>query len=219
MAADGSLVRSISTTRSAVLWRCGLASSSLLLTTGDRPKRFILKRSWRWRRCFRMRDRLQGLLVFKYGLTVAGNSAGGCLLAGALHHMCFAGWPLPEKAVFIYPIVDASLAFPSYVHFCTGYHLTTARVQWYWKQYLGMDLSQMGGRLLDPYISPLQSPHLHRFPSSLVVTAAFDPLHDEGVALVKRLHTASVPVPVQHINVPGEIHGFLRFRKALTDSQ
>lgn len=159
-------------------------------------------------------------LASEFGLEVrtlaaAGDSAGGHLIASALHHLATSGLALPDAAVFLYPITDASLAYPSYTHMAEGFGLTAERMRWFWQQYLGGDLSQMGDRLRDPYISPLYSSQLHRFPPSLVVTAAFDVLHDEAVAFAKRLRESSVTV--EHIDLPGQIHGFLRYRKALTD--
>lgn len=148
-------------------------------------------------------------------LVAAGDSAGGHLIASALHHLAESGHPLPDAAVFIYPITDASLAYPSYSHFAEGFGLTTERMRWYWEQYLGNDLHLMGDRLRDPYISPICSPHLHRFPPSLIVTAEFDVLHDEALAFAQRLRENSVTA--KHLEVPGHIHGFLRYRKALTD--
>lgn len=148
-------------------------------------------------------------------LAIAGDSAGGHLIAAAMHHLAESGLPLPDAAVFLYPITDASLAYPSYSRFAEGFALTAERMRWYWQQYLGNDLSALGGRLRDPYLSPLYSSHLHRFPPSLIVTAALDVLHDEAEAFAQRLREASVPV--EHLDVPGQIHGFLRYRKVLTD--
>jgi acetyl esterase len=148
-------------------------------------------------------------------LAVAGDSAGGHLLGAALHHLAASKSSLPDAAVFVYPITDVSLDYPSYTRFGEGFALTGDRMRWYWEQYLGEDLSQLGERRRDPYISPLYSPHLDRFPPSLIITAGLDVLHDEGEALAERLRQNSVPV--EHIDVPGHIHGFLRYRKVLTD--
>jgi acetyl esterase len=51
----------------------------------------------------------------------------------------------------------------------------------------------------------------------MVLTVEFDPLRDEGIELVRQLSDAGVSV--EHIEIPGQIHGFLRFRKALTDPE
>jgi acetyl esterase len=151
-------------------------------------------------------------------LAVAGDSAGAHLLASAMHHLASFGRALPDAAALIYPVTDASLAYPSYERFGEGFALTAVGMRWYWEQYLGSDLASLDDdHLRDPYLSPLYSPHLDRFPPSLVITAACDVLHDEGVAFTSRLRQRSVPV--EHIDVPGYIHGFLRYRKVLTDPE
>jgi acetyl esterase len=150
-------------------------------------------------------------------LAVAGDSAGAHLLASAMHHLASFGRALPDAAVLIYPVADASLTYPSYARFAEGFALTAERMRWYWEQYLGSDPASLGDHLHDPYISPLYSPYLDRFPRSLIVTAACDVLHDEGVAFAARLRQHLVPV--EHIDVPGQIHGFLRYRKVLTDPE
>jgi acetyl esterase len=151
-------------------------------------------------------------------LAVAGDSAGAHLLASAIHHLASFGRALPDAAALIYPVTDASLAYPSYTRFAEGFALTAERMRWYWEQYLGSDPASLDDdHLCDPYISPIYSPHLDRFPPSLVITAACDVLHDEGVAFTRRLRQNSVPV--EHIEVPGHIHGFLRYRKVLTDPE
>lgn len=159
-------------------------------------------------------------LAHKFGfeiryLAVAGDSAGGHLIGAALHHLAASGKAMPEAAVFLYSITDASLAHSSYTRFAEGFALTADRMRWFWQQYLGEDLSLLGDRARDPFISPLYSPYLDRFPPSLIVTAALDVLHDEGEALAGKLRENSVTV--EHIDVPGHIHGFLRYRKVLTD--
>ncbi len=152
-------------------------------------------------------------------LATAGDSAGGHLIAAAMHYLAATGQPLPDAAAFLYPITEASCATPSYTRFAEGFALTAERMRWYWRRYLGEDLDlrddRTSDRLRDPLLSPLYSPHLQEFPPSLVVTAENDVLHDEGAAFAERLRTLSVPV--EHLDVPGQIHGFLRYRKVLTN--
>lgn len=149
-------------------------------------------------------------------LAAAGDSAGAALIASAFHQLSVLGEPLPDAAVLVYPVTDAALSSPSYERFGTGFNLTTERMRWFWQQYLGMDLDQAGDLLLHPTVSPVYSTRLHAFPPTLVLTAACDPLRDEGEALAQRLQHAGCRV--EYLNIPGQIHGFLRFRQALTDA-
>ena len=156
--------------------------------------------------------RTTGISVEK--LAVLGDSAGGALLGGALHHAVEGQLRVPDAVVLLYPVLDASLDFDSYHRFATGFHLTTARMRWYWEQYVGAPFQQ---RIKDPHLSPLQSPHLHNFPPTMVISAECDPLHDEGQAFMRSL--TRLGVLTKYVEVPGHIHGFMRFRRMLNDPQ
>jgi acetyl esterase len=150
-------------------------------------------------------------------IAVCGDSAGGFLVIGALLHLAIANTPMPAAAIFLYPVLDPSLDFQSYEAYGTGFHLTTAKMRWYWQQYLGSVSDTTRSGRVDQFLAPLNSPHLSCFPRSLVLTAQYDPLHDEGAAFAQRLSREGVETT--YVDVPGQIHGFLRFRKALTDPQ
>lgn len=149
-------------------------------------------------------------------LAVCGDSAGGFLIASAMHHLALNNLPLPDAAVFLYPIADVSMQYESYRTFASDYQLTAEKMRWYWAEYLGREISAPDGQA-DPYLTPLSSPLLHQFPRSMVATVEFDPLLDEGIELARRLSAAGVSAEL--IEIPGQIHGFLRFRKVLTDPE
>jgi acetyl esterase len=58
-----------------------------------------------------------------------------------------------------------------------------------------------------PYLLPLAAEDLSGLPPSLVLTAEFDPLRDEGIELAKRLTEAGVDV--EHVHASDQMHGFL----------
>jgi acetyl esterase len=150
-------------------------------------------------------------------LAVAGDSAGAQLLGAAMHVLAGEQAPLPDAAVFIYPVTDATMGAPSWRTLADGFFLTAARMRWYWTQFLGAELMASGDRLAAPDISPLYSDRLAAFPRAMVITAEFDLLHGEGVAFAEKLSAQGVSV--EHLHVPGQIHGFMRFRQALRDAQ
>ena len=153
----------------------------------------------------------EGLMITR--LAVAGDSAGGNIVAGALHSLAAIDQMLPAKAVFIYPATDTSMDYQSWRDIGSAYNLDSAKMKWFWEQYLGPDWQHSGGA----QGSPLNSEHLDRFPESLVITATHDPLKDEGREFYRRLKAAGTNA--LHIEVPGQIHGFIRFRQAMTDPQ
>lgn len=129
-------------------------------------------------------------------VAAAGDSAGAHLVALAAAR---AGVALAGLAL-VYPVVDPGLDRPSAVDNAEGYALTTSAMRWYWEQYL-----PEGGS--DVPVSVLAA-DLAALPRTLVLTAGYDPLRDEGRALADALEAAGVPV--QRSAYDGQVHGFFR---------
>ena len=135
-------------------------------------------------------------------LAIAGDSAGGNLAAASAQAL--AGDPAIglRFQVLIYPVLDLTMAQPSYRELGTGYPLTADKMRWYAQQYL-VDPSQAE----DPRASPLLARDLGGQPPTLVVVAGLDPLVDEGVAYARRLNEAGIEAEL--VEVPDHPHGFL----------
>lgn len=133
-------------------------------------------------------------------LAVAGDSAGGNLAAVvALRCRDDDGPPLAAQAL-VYPVLDASMALPSYHENAEGYGLSARGMAWYWRQYAPADPA-------DPSASPLAAADLTGAPPAVIATAGFDPLRDEGDAYAERL--AGCGVAVTHLRYPTLVHSFL----------
>ncbi|MGB8701223.1 MAG: alpha/beta hydrolase fold domain-containing protein, partial [Thermosynechococcaceae cyanobacterium] len=63
--------------------------------------------------------------------------------------------------------------------------------------------------ILQPYFSPLLADNLSHLPPALIITAEFDPLHDQAIEYAQRLQEAGTPVTL--IDYLGMVHGFLSF--------
>jgi acetyl esterase/lipase len=63
----------------------------------------------------------------------------------------------------------------------------------------------------------LMNADLAKLPPTLVITAAFDPLHDEGETFARRL--AAADVPTEYRDYAGQIHGFLRLSHAIKEAR
>jgi acetyl esterase len=141
-------------------------------------------------------------------IAVAGDSAGGNLAAVVSQQAALAGEPLPACQVLIYPAVDFALDTPSHQELADAHVIPRDRIEWYASQYL-----PAGADRLDPRASPLRAADLSGQPPTLVITAGFDPLRDEGHAYAERLRAAKVDV-VDH-EYPGQIHAFVSLTKAI----
>ncbi len=130
-----------------------------------------------------------------------GDSAGGNLAAVAALTVAREGSPIAAQ-LLIYPTTDARSDTQSRQLFADGYVLTSADMTAFTQLYLnGRDVRS------DPRVSPSRSPDLELSPATVVVTAGFDPLRDEGEAYASALDAAGVTVRSRR--VAGLVHGFL----------
>ncbi len=140
-------------------------------------------------------------------VAVAGDSAGGNL-AAVVSQLSASGGPVPTCQALVYPALDFSLETPSHRDLANGHVIPRDRIVWYAEQYLRGEADKA-----DLRASPLRAPSLAGQPPTLVVTAGFDPLRDEGRAYAARLREAGVDVVDREY--PGQIHAFVSLTKAI----
>jgi acetyl esterase len=132
-------------------------------------------------------------------LAICGDSAGGTLSAAACQTLGGSG--LLKLQVLLCPILDYTRRDGSRSEFASGYLVD--------QETLDHDLKHCdpaGADPADPRLSPLLAADLSRIPPTLVHTAEFDPLRDEGRDYFERLtHTGSA---VSYTCHPGMIHLF-----------
>jgi acetyl esterase/lipase len=134
---------------------------------------------------------------------VGGDSAGGNLAAVVAQLAARDGGPAPVLQLLIYPVADFSQRRRSRELFGDGFLLTDSEMDWFEANYLGADSADAR----DPRASPLLAHDLSGLAPALVVTAAFDPLRDEGEAYAQALRDAGTPATLRRF--PGFIHGFV----------
>jgi len=133
---------------------------------------------------------------------VAGDSAGGNL--AAVVSLQSRGKFVLKRQVLLYPVVTADSATKSLVEYSDGYFLTREQMGWFSSKY-----ARSKQDFFDPRFSPLLEDSLRGAPPTLVVTAEYDPLRDQGEAYASRL--AAEGVPVMNMRVNGMVHSFLSF--------
>jgi acetyl esterase len=141
-------------------------------------------------------------------VALVGESSGAATAACLSVLLRDLGAPLPSFQLLAYPIADDFGGWPSCEQYASGYALDAGFVRWALGNYL-----PPGQDTRDPYLFPLAAQDLRGLPPTLVVTAEFDPLRDEGVAYARRL--AAEGVAVEHRHVEDQMHGFLLLDRAI----
>jgi len=143
-------------------------------------------------------------LQFDIGrVCLGGDSAGANIALGALVALTSRGGPLPFAAMLLYgcfaPIFDT---WSNQQYGNGDWGLSTARMQWYWTNYLG------GQPPDDPIAAPLHA-NLTGLPPLYLTVAGLDPLAEDSFLLARRCLAQGVSATVDA--VPGLIHGFGKY--------
>ncbi len=135
-------------------------------------------------------------------IAVGGDSAGGNLAAVVSQRARDEGYPAPVLQWLIYPRTDFTAKTRSLSLFADGFLLTKADIDWFNEQYLGGS----GVDAADPRVSPLLADSLAGLPPTLIATAGFDPLRDEGDSYAAALRAAGTHVDSRSMG--SLTHGF-----------
>jgi acetyl esterase len=141
-----------------------------------------------------------GLGVDPSRLAVGGDSAGGQLATVAARRQRDAATPLDHQ-VLIYPAIDPMTASESFAEL-GEYGLDRASMKLAWETFVPEPAQRFS-----PDVAPLAA-DLTGMPSTLIITAEYDVLRDEGADYADALIAAGVPVV--HVRYAGMNHGFAR---------
>lgn len=142
-----------------------------------------------------------GLGIDPERVVAVGDSAGANLAAGWSVRRRDAGLPGWVLQALVYPCLDLVGETSSRDEFGHGFGLDTTTIRWCIDSYTPDPADRHR-----PEVSPLRAESLSGLPPTLVATAGYDPLRDEGEAFAERLAEAGVvSVCVRYPNV---IHGF-----------
>ena len=138
-------------------------------------------------------------------ITLIGDSAGGNLCAALSLMARDCGEFMPKRQILIYPATyndyTENSPFPSVKENGTDYLLTAGKMQDYIDLYARDESDKQS-----PYFAPILQKDLTGQPRTLIITAEFDPLRDEGEAYGKALEEAGNEVEVHRIK--DALHGF-----------
>ena len=134
-------------------------------------------------------------------LGICGDSAGGTLAAATVQTVARIGSPRLALQLLICPILDYSRSTDSKRDLASGYLVDQATLDHDLLHY-----APPGTDPANPRISPLRAQDVAGLPRTLIHTAEFDPLRDEGRDYFERL--ARAQSEVSYTCHPGMIHLF-----------
>jgi acetyl esterase len=134
-------------------------------------------------------------------LGICGDSAGGTLAAATAQAIARIGSPRLALQLLICPILDYSRSTVSRRELASGYLVDQATLDHDLMYYV-----PPGTDPANPRISPLRAEDVAGLPRTLIHTAEFDPLRDEGRDYFERL--TRVHAEVSYTCHPGMIHLF-----------
>lgn len=143
-------------------------------------------------------------------LVLAGDSAGANLAIAACLKLKEQGLAQPKWSYLFYGMFSADLDTPSHRAFGGGdYGLTTARVDWFWKQYVA-DFAQRDNPLAAPLWADLDG-----IAPQYIVGAGLDCLLDDSLRMHERLVQAGVGTKLTVVeDVP---HSFMQMGSFLPE--
>jgi acetyl esterase/lipase len=133
-------------------------------------------------------------------LSIGGDSAGGAIAATVAHHCRHDKEVEIRRQILIYPSLDYTMHSASIELNGEGYLLQQEKIAWFFDNYFeeGVDRQQA---------SPLYMELDGRMPGSLVITAEFCPLRDEGLAYFEKLQAGGLRA--KNLHFEDMIHVFL----------
>ncbi len=135
-------------------------------------------------------------------ICLAGDSAGGNLMAGLIVRLNQQKQSLPQECILIYPALDLTQRLESSKEFAEGYSLTRHSIQYYISAYLGNNAALT----TSPEVSPLWTLENINFPPTLIIAAGADPLRDES-RMAKDILAKKASLK-GYLEIPGVLHGF-----------
>ena len=153
----------------------------------------------------------QPLKIDPTRVAVGGDSAGGNLAAVIAILARDAGDLAIAFQLLIYPITDARCVAQSHTTNGQGYMLTNDTMDYFLRHYLTDESEKLNLKA-----SPLLSADLSKLPPAFVLTAGYDPLHDEGLQYAQRLNESGNVASYNCFS--RQIHGYIPMCRALEEA-
>ena len=134
-------------------------------------------------------------------ISLCGDSAGAHLAASITHYLANQNQENIHSQFLIYPMCDPSCENESYELFKDKYLLTKKAMQWFWEKFKYNNKNESMNTF-----NLLLYKGVPKLPKTIIVTAGFDPLSDEGENYAFLLHQSGTSV--KQLHYPSLFHGF-----------
>ncbi|MDG2061316.1 MAG: alpha/beta hydrolase [SAR86 cluster bacterium] len=145
----------------------------------------------------------EGFGVDPLRIYTGGDSAGGNFSAALCLIRKESNKSMPFGQLLFYPVTDLRYLTESYKLYDKGFLLTGNMMRWFVNNYI------TNNDAMNPLASPLLAEDFTGLPPSVIVTAGFDPLRDEGYEYAQKLKLSGIDVIYKE--QPGFIHAFAQF--------
>ncbi len=143
---------------------------------------------------------------------VGGDSAGGQMALVTSLRQWEDGEVVPAWQLLYYPVTDLRYNYSSYDKFGDGFglnqHFLEKMVEFFTSSEADLD---------HPHASPMRASSLAGMPPTIIVTANYDPLRDQGRGMADRLRDEGVPVIYR--NYGSLTHGFMQHSMTIDDAE
>jgi len=143
-------------------------------------------------------------------LGVGGDSAGGNLASAVALAARDRGEIKLAYQWLVYPCNGPEFVDTPDVPNADGFGLTQRGMKWLWDMYLNGPKDRS-----NPYAVPHAALSLSDLPPTVMITAEYDVLREDGIAYYEKLKAAGNQVAYQ--DSPGMIHGFFNYGKYISD--
>ena len=135
-------------------------------------------------------------------IAVGGDSSGGTMAIAVCAMAAERGEPAPVHLMLWYPGTAGGPPTRSMKDLSEGYFLDSGLMKWSMGHYLnGPD------DMASPWIAPLKMSDFSVLPPTYLMTAGYDPRHDDNALFVDALRDAGVSAEFH--SIPNTIHGFM----------
>ncbi len=154
--------------------------------------------TWSW-----VRANAKSLAIDANKMLVGGDSAGGNATAAVTLRLIASNQPVPKALLLLCPWLEMSLDTDSMRTFAPDDGVLDKDIMTFFR-----DCYLKPGDWKDPFASPVRG-DLSKFPPSLVIAGAIDPLRDDALAFADKLGRAGREVTLS--NYAGMPHDFMLF--------